>query len=353
VLSRRTLLGSAALAGAAALGLPGAARADTSTPEGWLDWIARHRDRVGAMAVHGRLVDHRSLARQVIASAIKVVHLAAYATAVERGLDPNQPVRLAAWDSCYPFGLDGGAHLAALDELGIPHTDYGTALDPYATVPLDALVRAMIVHSDNAAADYLRTRLGDAALTAAAARGGWARPDLRSFSGEALLLLFPEFLPRSPDLRPAAGDRLARRFATERAFRDETMARYAAVPGAAAQAEWARGHARATAAELFGMHRALAAGRFGTTVARRHLEAALAGSVPGADGVAFKGGSLPRVLTMGLSVRWPDGRTGTITLLLDDVDDPDFANQGAFLRTGLDALATPDGFDGLVRALQG
>ncbi|UQS26485.1 class A beta-lactamase-related serine hydrolase [Amycolatopsis thermalba] len=356
MLSRRTLLGSAALAGAATLAVPATAVADTSTPQGWFDWIARHRDQVGALAVDadGRRVAHRPHAQQVLASTIKVVHLAAYAAAVEHGLNPDEPVLLGDWEAFYPFGGDGGAHLSALRELGIPHTDRGNALDPDATVPLDRLARAMIVFSDNAAADYLRDRLGDRALTAAAARGGWLRPDLRSFCGEVLLLLFPEFLPRSPALRPAAGDRLARRFATEPAFRDEVLARFQTAPGADAQVAWTRGHGRGSAAGLFAMHRALAAGRFGETVVRRHLEEPFAALVPpGAAAVAFKGGSLPRVLTAGMTVRWPGGRAATLALLLDDVADVDFAHQGPFVRAGLAALSTREGFDGFARALRG
>src|SRR5690606_32619321 len=94
---------------------------------------------------------------------------------------------------------------------------------------------------------------------------------------------------------------------------------------------WTRGHGRGTAAQLAGMHHALAGGRFrprqALPIAHGHLERALAPLTPeGADGVGFKGGSLPRTLNLGLSVRWQDGRTGVLALMLSGVSDADLGD---------------------------
>jgi hypothetical protein len=63
---------------------------------------------------------------------------------------------------------EGGAHPKALQRLGVT--------EPDATVTLEQMVTAMIQESDNAVPDYLRDRLGDAALADAAAQGGWDDP---------------------------------------------------------------------------------------------------------------------------------------------------------------------------------
>ncbi len=41
--------------------------------------------------------------------------------------------------------------------------------------------------------------------------------------------------------------------------------------------------------------------------------------------MGLKGGNLPGTLTMGLSIRWPNGRTGTAALLLADIPLADYA----------------------------
>ncbi|GAB3505594.1 serine hydrolase [Amycolatopsis cihanbeyliensis] len=370
MLTRRRLLTSAALAGSATLLLPSgvgtAAPAPTSTgtPRGWLDWIAAHRDSVGLVLDDGASgrVRHRPYAEQLLASTIKVVHLAAYATAAGRGLlDPRERVRVGDWELHHPYVGDGGAHLQALRWLGIETNELGHAADPEQRVELDRIVAAMIDFSDNAAADYLRVRLGDRALRAAAGAGGWYRPDLRSFQGEVLLLIFPEYAPPAgtPTLvRRMAGDRLARWFRVDPGFRERVLHRIPEMPRTPEeQWPWARQHGRGSAVELFRMHHTLAAGRFhpepALPIVRDHLERALAGSVPpGGLGLGFKGGSLPRTLTMGMSLRWADGRTGTLALLLTDVAQERFADVPAFLRLGVSVLAEPDWRDRLARALR-
>ena len=104
---------------------------DTTTADGWLGWIDAHPDDV-ALAVDdgtGTVVEHRSDEAQPIASAVKVVHLAAYARAVADGsLDPNEAVPVADWERWYLPGTDGGAHEQALARLGVT---------PDGTAPLD------------------------------------------------------------------------------------------------------------------------------------------------------------------------------------------------------------------------
>lgn len=106
------------------------------------------------------LLAHNAAQPMPLASSVKIVVLAAYAQAVAAGeLDAQQPVTLAEWESFYVL-QDGGAHAEALKSLNIPADAFGRAKDSARTVPLDALARAMIQFSDNAATDVLLTRLG-------------------------------------------------------------------------------------------------------------------------------------------------------------------------------------------------
>ena len=110
--------------------------------------------------VAGTRIAYRADEPRVLASTMKVVVLSAYGRAIEDGVvAADTPVPLAEWDSWYLPGLDGGAHPAAYDILGIPSTD-GVANDPHATVPLSDVARMMIEVSDNAATDVLLDRLG-------------------------------------------------------------------------------------------------------------------------------------------------------------------------------------------------
>ncbi|MBE8524957.1 serine hydrolase [Amycolatopsis sp. H6(2020)] len=251
-----------------------------------MTWFAEHRDDVSIVADDGRhrLAHHAGVPR-VLASTIKVVHLLAYTTAVAGGLDPAEPVRVGDWDALHPFEGDGpvgaGAHLRALTSLGVDCDEFGVARDPDRVVPLDAIATAMISMSDNAAPDYLRARLGDDALLAAAASGGWPEPDLRWFCGETLR----SFYPAEPDLTA--------RFTGDAVFRREVLDRVRGEP-ISDEAEWAwtQGTARGTAAELFAFHRHLATA---DSPAAAHARRILGGSV------RYKGGSLPRSRGFGLS----------------------------------------------------
>ncbi|MBE1573203.1 serine hydrolase [Amycolatopsis roodepoortensis] len=355
MLTRRHLLAGAA-AGSAALLLPGtatAAQPDTTTEQGWLDWIAAHRGDVSVLIDDGagRRAARNPDVRRVLASSVKVVHLSAYA---ESRLDPAEQIRVGDWDAHHPFVADGRAHFQALNWLGIPCDEFGIAKDPEQRVPLARLAEAMIFFSDNAATDYLRTRLGDPALRRAAARGGWFRPDTRSLGGEVLMLMMPEYAPPpgSPvAVRRAMGDAVARRFVRDPGFRAEAFKRWPGMPGTSdAQWPWIKGHGQGSASELFSLHRSIAKGLYAP--AREILAKPLADRVPpGASEVLFKGGSLPRSLTLGLSVRWPGGRSGTAAVLLTGVSDQDMQNALPLIDLVLAALSDPARFTALERAL--
>lgn len=366
---RRFLIaGSLAIPGALAFGAtPVAAEPRRpADPEvaAWLDWIAAHRSSVSVAATDGAQERIRHLERRprVLASAVKIIHLSAYASAVARGrLDPAEPIRLGDWDARHPYVSDGRAHYSAYTALGIPCNEYGIADDPDRTVPLDTLAAAMIDFSDNAATDYLRDRLGDPALHRAAAAGGWHRPDTRSLQGEVLQLILPEQAARfgaPAALRRAIGDHLAQRFIHDLPFRKEVWDR---IPGMPATTEeqwpWTQGHAHGTAADLAGLHHAVAAGTFRPRSAqpliRGHLERGLASLLPdGAAGLGFKGGSLPRTVNLGLNVRWQDGRTGALALMLTDLtDDQTSTGAPALIRLGIGALSDPDQFAALAEAV--
>ena len=292
--------------------------AGTGTAEGWLGWIAAHRDDVTLVIDDGRgdVVAHRPDVQAPSASASKVLHLAAYATAAAQGrLDPQQQVRIADWERWYVAGTDGGAHPRSLNFLQVPH-DGVRALDPQRTVRLADLATVMIRFSDNAAADLLRDRLGDPALRAAADAAGWRDPDLPSFSGQVVALLRPE-LASPADLsreeRAAVELALGQRYAADEAFRAEIAAVPPPPPGRLLA--WAEGTGTAPAAELTALHRAIATGSLGpgAELARRELE--WQPPPPGTLGLGFKGGSLPGVIAEAMTLRRADGSIASAVLL--------------------------------------
>lgn len=370
-LTRRRLLTATAAAGSVTLlgpGLPGTAAPtpapDTSTEQGWLDWLRQHRDHTAAVFDNGSgtRIDHRATAEHVLASTVKVVHLAGYATAVTEGrLDPNQQVRVGDWEAYYP-GFDGGAHGQALTALGIPNNGI-IANDPEQRVSVDQLAHAMITYSDNAATDYLRDLLGDTVLRRAAQRGGWRDPDLRSLLGEVILLILPERAPwpgAPASVRRAVGDRLARQAMTDTDLQRELADRVTQVPGYTGQIPWAREHGKGSAAELARIHAALATGRFtpggAVSIARDHLErqARQNGPLPpGVLGIGFKGGSLPGVLNLAYSVRWSDGRVGVGVIMVDGVDEATQGNAIALARLTRRALLDPTWLERIATALTG
>lgn len=341
-----------------------AAPPDQSTPEGWLARLAAHRDDVSAVFDDGagRRFGHLPERSLTIASAIKVVHLLAYTTAVAQGrLDPAEQVRVGDWDARHPYLGDGpvghGSHRNALTYLGIPCDEYGVAKDPDQRVPLRSIAEMMILFSDNSAADYLRARLGDRALRAAAARGGWLMPDVRMLGGEVLLLFFPEYCPPpgSPvAIRRAAGDALSNRFARDPSFRAQVLPRAAGKPPSAEQiTAWSAATGQGSAAQLFGLHYEISVSRDRAAVlAQQILGTPLASKrPPGSKALLYKGGNLPGFLVLGLDVLWPDRRPGTGTIFLKNSTPEDLQYGEVLIQLCIDALCRPDTFATLERAL--
>ncbi|WIX78643.1 serine hydrolase [Amycolatopsis carbonis] len=306
----------------------------------------------------GHRLVHQPVTPRPLASAIKVAHAAAYARAVaQRRLDPDEPIRVGDWDARYPYLGDGGSHLQSYSLLGIPHDAYGMATNPDQTVPLHRMAELMIEVSDGAAADYLRARLGDAALRAEAARAGWFDPDVRMFGGETLLLLFPEFCPppgAPARIRRAAGDRLSDRFAHDPAFRAQVLPRATTQPPTLdRQLAWAAASGRGTARQLAAMHHEIATAQGKAAgLTRQILGAQYAGhQPPGTTAMLFKGGSYPGIVTLGIDLLWPDRRPGTAVLLLSDISPADTEHVVVLLGLCTGALTTPATFADLAGAL--
>jgi D-alanyl-D-alanine carboxypeptidase len=91
-----------------------------------------------------------------LASSAKLLVLYAYAARVASGeFKPEERLPLATLEMCWLVGTDGGAHAAAIKEL----RDHG-AIAADETISLHDVAWAMMVHSDNACADYLIDRIG-------------------------------------------------------------------------------------------------------------------------------------------------------------------------------------------------
>lgn len=317
---------------------------DLGTQDGWLGLIEQSPDTVGLVIDdgRGRTVEHRPDEQQPLASAVKVVHLGAYARAVAAGeLDPNERIPLSEWERWYVPGTDGGAHPAALDRLGIAN-DGSSATDPNATARLDDMVTAMIQESDNSVPDYLRHRLGDDALVDAAAAGGWEDFQPPSLVTGTLSIFDPAL---------AEGDRwaTANRWASDPQFRIDVSAGIQ-VPSYEDQAQ--RVHdltAGGSAAQLNGMYRAFTDGSFGdgSDIVLRQLEYQQAPD--GAEGLGFKGGNLPGVLTQGFELRRDDGTVATAVWLTDGLpaDRYDAALTGLVYQqaTILEAMESSEALD--------
>ncbi|CAM00954.1 beta-lactamase family protein [Saccharopolyspora erythraea NRRL 2338] len=370
-LSRRSVLTAAAAAVPAlalaphALGQP-AAPPDLSTPDGWLSWISTHRDGFAIVLDDGlgARLSHRPRQARPLASAVKVIHLAAYATAVAEGrLDPDEQIRVGDWERFY-VPTDGGGHIASLGELGIPTDPTGLyAADPNRLVTLEQMMTCMIKFSDSAAPDFLRVRLGEGALRRAARDGGWPDPDLRSLCAEYLFLLLPEHAPPQGAPVPARrriGYRLERRFSSDAAFRQMVKDRilHNPLPPEDVQNAWAAATAGGAASSLFGIHRSIATGAFpnrrAAGIAQRILELPLKDHLPpGLAGIGMKGGSLPGSLTCGLSVRRADGTVGAGALLAHGDISLEQITKGDPGVVLLLALTDPAWRDRLARALRG
>lgn len=304
---------------------------DLTTPEGWLKWAAAHRRELHISLDDGRdfSLRHGADRPRPLASALKVVHLAAYGIAVAEGrLDPRRRIRVGDWERFY-VPTDGGAHPAALKELGIATDETGLyAADPHRRVSLDEMVRVMIQFSDSAVPDFLRVELGWDAVIRAGRQGGLPKPDIRSMCAEYLFLIMPEHAPPPGTSRVEAGLALERRYSHDPEMRREAYERLEQLPSYPEQVEWVNGTSAGTARELMTIHRRIAAGALHSSgasrIAREHLEYPLRGHVPPMiKGIGYKGGSLPNVLTAGMSQRHQDGTIAVGSLLIQSSWKPE------------------------------
>ncbi|MCP3801822.1 class A beta-lactamase-related serine hydrolase [Allokutzneria sp. A3M-2-11 16] len=352
MLSRRHLLGAAALAVPATLVLPGIAQAEPpKTPDAWVEWLRGNKDKVGVHLDNGKggVVAHRQGVAQPLASAMKIVHLAAYATAVaEKRLDSQRRVRIADWESYYLPNMDGGAHPAALKRLNIPLDPSGLyAADPRREVALDDLALAMITFSDNAATDYLAVLLGEPELRRAAAVVGWAHADIRMITGEMLIALHGED-PKPVEVRKATGIKYAKRYASDPKYREWVIATlYPKLPGYEGMAPWANATWAASAHDLAKLHRALATGNYRPTaaapIARTHLERSFGPNPrPGFESFGFKGGSLSGgILTLAFGARRTDGTVSSGAMLFRGLSLAEFTEQRSLVDLVINAAVDP------------
>jgi hypothetical protein len=326
-----------------AVSCPAPAAADTTTPEGFLGWLAAHPDDVSLVVgdPDGDPVEHRADEARPLASARKVVHLAAWAAAVQDGrLAADATVPVGEWERWYLPGTDGGAHPAALTRLGVA-TDGLRAVDPTTPVPLSDVVSAMVQESDNAAPDLLRALLGPDALAATAADLGWDDAPTASFLGDFLQVLEPG---------QADPEAAAQRYADDPA--EAARVQGLPLPDVGAQSTWAAGSVPGAADGLAALHAAIGGGEL--PAARAQLE--WQGPPPGYAGLGFKGGSLPGVLAEAIGLRTEDGEVIVGVLLVQGMDPDDWA--GA-LSSGLPhqqvllaAMTDPDARAQLGCALQ-
>lgn len=358
-LTRRHFLGAGAVLGLAACAAPAAPSTPAAPTPGPLvdagaliDWITANPDRASVLVDDGRgtTVSHLADRPRPIASAVKVVHLVAYAQAVADGrLDPAGPVPVAEWERWYVPGADAGVHPVALQALGATADS---------TVTWDDVVVALIDFSDNAAADLLLATLGEDALVAAATADGWGAFDVPHIAGEDLYVLAPD--PAAD--RRASARALGRAWADDEPAARELGAQYAAgLPGggdgfrrAAPPTEdpvWTAvvdlwdGAWAATAEDLAAAHRAAATGGFAapvTAVVQRHLERQLADRLPeGVLGLGQKSGSLPGILSWAGGLRRSDGSVGVAVVSLSRLPQQAFtelSESQAFLQLGQQAL---------------
>ncbi|GAA3876684.1 hypothetical protein GCM10022243_46930 [Saccharothrix violaceirubra] len=289
-LTRRSLFTAGAVAGGTLL-LPVPRASAEPRFDGWPDWLGAHRDDVALVVDDGRggRISHRPHAPQPLAAAAMIEHLAAY-----REVRPEGRVTVGDWERYLP----GQDHGAALAHLGITSGNGVTADDPHALVTLDDLAGVMIRFGDTAAADLLRDRLG--------------RPGLPSFLTERLRLVLR---------RPVS----AQEYLADPRLQLEVIGRSPDVPGYAGRADWARDTWPGTAAAVDRTHRLLAGDAL--LEAGHAVPPKMAGI--GVADIGRLGGALPGIVTLGVTVRWPDGRLGSATLLTRGVDEARYADRGA------------------------
>ncbi|MFI9388779.1 serine hydrolase [Kutzneria sp. NPDC052558] len=332
MLSRRHLLAGAAAVAAVPL-LAGHAVADTPTPPAtdWIQWLAQRREHVSLYADddRGHRLAWQADRRVPTASTYKSIHAATFAGS---GINPQRRIRIRDWEAYFLPGMDGDAHPNSLAMLGIP-ANGKYAADPDQLIPLDWVVQAMIVQSDNAAADYLRDRLGVPALRRTAACGGWPNAEVAPELGQMLRLWWP-----------GANDELAARFLADATFRTRALAELSDVPTTDAMLAWTKTTNRATPRDLASLFRSIATGR---VPGQHYLELPTqGGTLPGELGIGYKGGSHPGVIDMALYLRRADGTVVTATIMVSELSWSDWLAMNAgvgdySVQIGLGLLRDP------------
>ena len=260
-----------------------------------------------------------------------MVHLAAYARAVASGeLDPAEPVPLSEWERWYLPNTDGGAHPKALQRLGVT--------EPDDTVTLEQMVTAMIQESDNAVPDYLRDRLGDAALADAAAQAGWDDLEVPTLLGSTIALLDPAM---SRDARWDA----ARRYAHDGTYREQVMRMSPGDDFPAVTARVQESGVAGTAAGLAALHRAIASGDFGPAPTSHAEHSNGSPPRPGWTGWVSRAATFPGG-HRGDDDPHPDGTVATAVLLTSNLSSADYLDviggNFAHQQLLLEAMTDPD-----------
>jgi D-alanyl-D-alanine carboxypeptidase len=134
-----------------------------------LDYIALHRDQVSLVAFEvgdeANGIFLNADAERPLASLVQVQLLLGYGSLVARGeLQPDTAVSLADWERYWLPRIDGGAHEYSRQALEARGAVHGEAAGR--TVQIQDLVQVLARYNDDAAADYLMSKLGRAYVDA-------------------------------------------------------------------------------------------------------------------------------------------------------------------------------------------
>jgi D-alanyl-D-alanine carboxypeptidase len=332
---------------------------DFTDPAVLVDWIATHAEQAGiAVTVEGEPDIASSVDQRFpLASTRKVLLLGAYAGAVADGsLDAQEQVPLADIERWYWPGTDVGAHPNAVNDWRargvIRRADGGDA-----AVPLDEVVWAMIRWSDNAASDYVLSRVGaDQALAFAQRHGMDDQEPLMSLFGE-----FVAWATHSVDywrgLSPAERQAEAARLAEATSMAEaatlvlpsvEDQRALVSVSVAGTPSDWARLMTRIAASE--GLQPAAA------DIIHRHLEWPLVALPQNRERFArfgAKSGSMAGVQTNAAYLQPHDGSNIAVALFFHDAPPPVEAALHQFADQTLIVALTDDGFRDRTRARLG
>ncbi len=165
---------------------------DIATPETFLRYLQANRHNValasftlrpnGSIDFSEPVIAHNIDVKMSLQSLGKVIQLAAYAKAVTKGeFHPQRTITVREWENYYLPGTDGGAHDAALEDLGLPRNEFGFAVNPGAAVSLEQLVRAMIRYSDNASRDWFVANLNPNTVREVLREGNLSGQDFPSY----------------------------------------------------------------------------------------------------------------------------------------------------------------------------